>query len=64
MTEDMKALLEWSQTFGMLQFKSHKHITNYNISYEPFYSTKDYYDMLTKKQKIWQELFFKVSKDS
>ena len=59
----MRELLEWTQTFGMLHFKSHKEITNYNISFEPFYSTRDYYDLLTKRQKIWHQLFHKVSKD-
>jgi len=40
MKEEMKELLELSQTFGVLKFNSHKDISNFNLAYEPLLTTK------------------------
>jgi signal transduction histidine kinase len=53
-----------SQALGVLKFVSHKEITNFNIGFNPFVSTREYYERLGRHNQIWNKLVFNVSKDS
>lgn len=59
----MQNLSDLSQSLGVLKHVGNFNFSNFKLAYNPFVSTKEFYEYLGNISQLWQKLLFKVSKD-